>query len=385
MRTMIDSPSVQLGVEVFAQREDLKSLRFGMLTNALATNSELVPSVDVLITSGFQIAALFVPEHGFYGVAVAGERVTSGYDEKHKVPIFSLYGETLKPLPEWLSGLDALLVDLPDVGCRFYTYAWTMSYLIEAASEAQLPVFVLDRPNPINGVHVEGKCQTEILGSLVGRFPIPIRHGMTLGELALWLQRNHFPKAKVEVIACKGWKRAMWWDETGLPWVSPSPAMATLDTATVYCGTCLVEGTNLSEGRGTSHPFEWIGAPFADEDEVANLLNKLGLTGVRFRAIRFVPATSKHAGEICHGVQVHVLDRNVFSPVRTGLCVVAAFKSLYPQQFSWREATFDRLMGTKAVREAMDESNDPVAVALEWDLEPNEEFMKQRSECLLYG
>lgn len=152
-----------------------------------------------------------------------------------------------------------------------------MSYLIEAASELQLPGFVLDRPNPINGVHVEGKCQTEIVGSLVGRFPTPIRHGMTLGELALWLQRNHFPQAQVEVIACEGWKRAMWWDETGLPWVSPSPAMATLDTATVYCGTCLVEGTNLSEGRGTSHPFEWIGAPFADEDEVANLLNKLGL------------------------------------------------------------------------------------------------------------
>jgi uncharacterized protein YbbC (DUF1343 family) len=385
MKTTSDPPSVQLGVEVFAHRQDLKPLRFGMLTNALATNSELVPSVDVLITSGFQIAALFVPEHGFYGAAIAGEKVASGYDEKRKVPVFSLYGETLKPLPEWLSGLDALLVDLPDVGCRFYTYAWTMSYLIEAAAESNLPVFVLDRPNPINGVHVEGKCQVEILGSLVGRFPIPIRHGMTLGEVALWLQRNHFPQAQVEVIACKGWKRTMWWDETGLPWVSPSPAMATLDTATVYCGTCLVEGTNLSEGRGTSHPFEWIGAPYADEDEVANLLNKLGLPGVRFRPIRFVPATSKHAGKICRGVQVHVLDRNVFSPVRTGLCVVASFKSLYPQQFSWREATFDRLMGTKAVREAMDETNDPVAVALEWDLEPDEEFMKQRSECLLYG
>jgi len=214
MRTKIDSPSVQLGVEVFAHRQDLKPLRFGMLTNALATNSELVPSVDVLMTSGFQIAALFVPEHGFYGAAIAGEKVASGYDEKRKVPVFSLYGETLKPLPEWLSGLDALLVDLPDVGCRFYTYAWTMSYLIEAAAESNLPVFVLDRPNPINGVHVEGKCQVEILGSLVGRFPIPIRHGMTLGELALWLQRNHFPQAQVEVIACKGWKRTMWWDET---------------------------------------------------------------------------------------------------------------------------------------------------------------------------
>ncbi len=259
-----------------------------------------------------------------------------------------------------------------------------MSYLIEAAAETNLPVFVLDRPNPINGVQVEGKCQREIVGSLVGRFPIPIRHGMTLGELAIWLQRHFFTSAKVEVIKCEGWKRAMWWDETGLPWVSPSPAMATLDTAIVYCGTCLVEGTNLSEGRGTSHPFEWIGAPFADEEEVADLLNSLGLAGVKFRPIRFVPATSKHAGEVCKGVQVHVTERNKFSPVRTGLCVIAAFKQLYRQNFTWREATFDRLMGTKLVREAMDETDEPVAVALALDLSPEDEFTKQRSECLLY-
>ncbi|MCS7186476.1 MAG: DUF1343 domain-containing protein [Armatimonadota bacterium] len=375
---------VRLGVERFSERRDLKRLRLGMLTNALATTSELAPSVDSLLAFGFQIATVFVPEHGFYGEAVAGEKVVSGYDEKRKIPIFSLYGETLKPKLEWLEGLDALLVDLPDVGCRFYTYAWTMSYLIEAASETSLPVFVLDRPNPINGVQVEGKCQEEIFGSLVGRFPTPIRHGMTLGELAIWLQRNYFPNAKVEVVTCEGWKRGMWWDETGLPWVSPSPAMATLDTATVYCGTCLVEGTNLSEGRGTSHPFEWIGAPFADEDEVAKLLNSLGLKGVKFRPVRFVPATSKHAGEICKGVQVHVTDRNSFSPVRTGLCIIAAFKQLYRQNFVWRETTFDRLLGTKSVREAMNETDEPIAVALEVYLKPDDQFIKQRSEVLLY-
>lgn len=381
----IDEPSsVRLGVERFLMRDDLKRLRFGMLTNALATTSELIPSVDALLASGFRIAALFVPEHGFHGAAAAGEEIESSYDEKRKTTVFSLYGETIKPKPEWLDGLDALLVDLPDVGCRFYTYPWTMSYLIEAAAEADLPVFVLDRPNPINGIQVEGKCQTEIYGSLVGRFPTPIRHGMTLGELAIWLQRNQFPRAKVDVIRCEGWSRSMWWDETGLLWVSPSPAMATLDTATVYCGTCLVEGTNLSEGRGTSHPFEWIGAPFADEDETADLLNGLGLEGVKFRPIRFVPATSKHAGEICKGVQIHVTDRNKFSPVRVGLCVIAAFKQLYRQNFNWREATFDRLIGTKSVRQAMDEADDPITVALELDLTPDDEFMKQRSECLLY-
>ncbi|MFN3420173.1 MAG: exo-beta-N-acetylmuramidase NamZ domain-containing protein, partial [Armatimonadota bacterium] len=379
MKKIDGEGTVRLGVECFWDRDELKSLRFGMLTNALATTSEFVPSVDTLLAAGFQISALFVPEHGFYGAALAGEKIASSYDEKRGVPVFSLYGETLKPKPDWLEGLDALLVDLPDVGCRFYTYAWTMSYLIEVAAEVNLPVFVLDRPNPINGIQIEGKCQKEIVGSLVGRFPIPIRHGMTLGELAIWLQRHFFTSAKVEVIKCEGWKRTMWWDETGLPWVSPSPAMATLDTATVYCGTCLIEGTNLSEGRGTSHPFEWIGAPLVDEDEVANLLNSLGLTGVKFRPIRFVPATSKHAGEVCKGVQVHVTDRNKFSPVRTGLCIIAAFKQLYRQNFAWREATFDRLMGTKLVREAMDETDEPIAVALELDLSPDDEFTKQRS------
>ncbi|MCS7265583.1 MAG: DUF1343 domain-containing protein [Armatimonadetes bacterium] len=384
MKKTDDERTVGLGVEQFLEREDLKQLRFGILTNALATTSELVLSIDALLFCGFQISALFVPEHGFYGAAFAGEKIPSGYDEKRQIPIFSLYGDTSKPQKEWLEGLDALLVDLPDVGCRFYTYPWTMSFLIEAASEMNLPVFVLDRPNPINGIQVEGKCQTEISGLLVGRFPTPIRHGMTLGELALWLHRNFFPNAKVEVVACRGWKRKMWWDETGLPWVSPSPAMATLDTATVYCGTCLVEGTNLSEGRGTYHPFEFIGAPFADEDEIAKLLNSLNLSGVKFRPVRFVPATSKHAGEICKGVQVHVIDRDKFSPVRTGLCIIAAFKQLHPKEFSWKEATFDRLVGTNFIRKAMDETDEPIAFALSLDLTPDDEFMTQRANCLIY-
>jgi uncharacterized protein YbbC (DUF1343 family) len=376
---------VRLGVEVLMSQTDRKRWRFGMLTNALATTSELVPSVDALRQAGFSIVALFVPEHGFYGAASAGEKIASGYDHKRGVAVFSLYGETLKPLPEWLNGLDALLVDLPDVGCRFYTYAWTMSYLLEAAAQRDLPVFVLDRPNPINGVQVEGQSQREVVGSLVGRFPIAIRHGLTMGELARWLTQTQFPNARVEVIPCEGWRRAMWWDETRLPWVPPSPAMATLETATVYPGTCLVEGTNLSEGRGTARPFEWIGAPFADEDEVAALLNKLNLPGVRFRPHRFIPSASKHAGEVCKGVQVHITDRNAFQPVQTGLCVIAAFKRLYRPAFAWREISIDRLMGTSAFRQAMDDADDPITVALEWSTEPDEAFLRQRSACLLYA
>lgn len=376
---------VRLGVEVLMSQTDRKRWRFGMLTNALATTSELVPSVDALRQAGFQIAALFVPEHGFYGAALAGEKIASGYDHKRGIAVFSLYGETLKPLSEWLDGLDALLVDLPDVGCRFYTYAWTMSHWIEAAAQKGLTVIVLDRPNPINGVQVEGQSQKEVVGSLVGRFPIAIRHGLTIGELARWLKQTQFPNAQVEVIPCEGWRRVMWWDETGLPWVPPSPAMATLETATVYPGTCLVEGTNLSEGRGTSHPFEWIGAPFADGDEVAELLNKLNLPGVRFRPHRFIPSASKHAGEVCKGVQVHVTDRNTFQPVRTGLCVIAAFKRLFRHAFAWREESIDRLIGTRAFRQAMDETDDPIAVALEWSTQPDEIFLRQRSACLLYA
>ncbi|MFA0757462.1 MAG: hypothetical protein PVTTEEND_001168 [Candidatus Fervidibacter sp.] len=376
---------VRLGVEVLMSQTDRKRWRFGMLTNALATTSELVPSVDALRQAGFHIVALFVPEHGFYGAALAGEKIASGYDHKRGIPVFSLYGETLKPLPEWLNGLDALLVDLPDVGCRFYTYAWTMSYLMEAAAQRGLPVIVLDRPNPINGVQVEGQSQREVVGSLVGRFPIAIRHGLTMGELARWLTQTQFPDARVEVIPCEGWRRAMWWDETRLPWVPPSPAMATLETATVYPGTCLVEGTNLSEGRGTARPFEWIGAPFADEDEVAALLNKLNLPGVRFRPHRFIPSASKHAGEVCKGVQVHITDRNAFQPVRTGLCVIAAFKRLYRPALAWREISIDRLMGTQTFRQAMDDADDPMAVALEWSTEPDEAFLRQRSACLLYA
>ncbi|GBC97674.1 hypothetical protein HRbin17_00163 [bacterium HR17] len=376
---------VKLGVEVLLQRSDRRRWRFGMVTNALATTRDLVVSVDALRHAGFDVAALFVPEHGFYGAAAAGEKVASDYDPRRRLPVYSLYGETLQPLPEWLNGLDAILVDLPDVGCRFYTYAWTMSHVVEAAASAGLPVIVLDRPNPINGVQVEGKNQTDIVGSLVGRFPIAVRHGLTLGELALWLQKVHFPHAHVEVVPCEGWRRTMWWDETKLPWVPPSPAMATLDTATVYPGTCLVEGTNLSEGRGTAHPFEWVGAPFADEEEVATVLNRLNLPGVRFRPHRFVPTASKHAGAVCRGVQVHVTDRTVFHAVRTGLCVIAAFKQLYPHDFTWREGTIDRLIGTSTFRKALDESDEPLAVALAWDVEPDTSFLQQRAGCLLYA
>lgn len=375
---------VRLGVEVFLGRKGMKGKRWGLLTVAPAVTRGFVPSVDALRGAGFSIIALFAPEHGFYGALGAGEKVTTGYDEKRKLPIFSLYGETLKPLREWLEGLDGILVDLPDVGCRFYTYAWTMSHLMEAAGEVGLPIFVLDRPNPINGVQLEGKGQQEIVGSLIGRFPIPIRHGMTLGEVALWLARNFLPHVRVEVIPCEGWRRAMWWDETGLPWVSPSPAMATLTTATLYPGTCLLEGTNLSEGRGTVHPFEWVGAPFLDEEAFAETLNRLALPGVFFRPIRFIPFASKHAGQICRGVQIHITDRNAFRPVRVGLCLLGAAKKLAPDEFSWRPETIDRHMGTKAFREAMDETDDPLSVALEWDLTPDAPFEGQRKDVLCY-
>ncbi|MCS7222980.1 MAG: DUF1343 domain-containing protein [Armatimonadetes bacterium] len=377
----------QLGVDVFIREETLKDQKIGLLTNMLATTSSLTPTLDALLDNGYRIVKVFVPEHGLWGCAAAGEKVADDFDEARKVPAVSLYGERLKPDSSDFEGLDALVIDLPDIGCRFYTYAWTMTFVLEQALQLRLPTFVLDRPNPIGGIAVEGPCQKQIWGSLVGRFPIPIRHGLTIGELGLWAARFYLKgdASLLQVVPCEGWTRSVWWEETGLPFVPPSPAMPSPTAALAYPGTCLVEGTNLSEGRGTSKPFEWIGSPFADETQMSELLNSLSLPGVRFRPHRFLPTASKHSGCLCRGIQIHILDAKVFQPVRTGLCVLAAFKTLCGQQFAWRETTIDRLWGSDELRREMDAAKDPMATALEWNVEPDSSYCEQRHQVLLYS
>jgi uncharacterized protein YbbC (DUF1343 family) len=272
------------------------------------------------------------------------------------------------------AGIDAFVYDIQDVGARFYTYIWTLSHIMEAAAEFGKSVVVLDRPNPLGGIQIEGGLLDERFSSLVGRWSLPWRYGLTIGELAGWFNRR--TRCHLTVIPLLGWRRGMWYDQTGLPWVPPSPAMPSLDTATVYPGTCLFEGTNLSEGRGTSKPFEWVGAPWMDGELWAERLNGLGLPGARFRPVVFTPSAGKHADHECSGVQVHVVDRDLFRPVRTGLHLLLTARQLAPSHFAWlshqwegrplRLEHVDLLAGASDVRETITAGLDVAELERRW-------------------
>lgn len=367
---------VMTGVDVLmAERMELvRGRRVGLVTNPTAVLPNMIHILEIFIEHpDIELRALFGPEHGLHSEASNGTTVESGLDPHTGLPVYSLYGERTKPTPDQLLEIDLLVFDMQDVGARFYTYATTMSYCLEAAAQAELPVLVLDRPNPINGVSVEGPVLEPGFASFVGRHPLPIRHGMTMGEMARLFNEISGFGAELTVVPMQGWRREVWFDDTGLHWVTPSPNLPTLDTAIVYPGTCLIEGANLSEGRGTTHPFEWVGAPWADGWNLARALNRLRLSGVAFRPISYLPTASKYAGQLCHGVQLHVLDRERFCPLATGLHLLKTFRDLYPQYFAWRPPRepdgvwpFDRLMGTDKVRQQM-ESGWPVGdIITDW-------------------
>jgi uncharacterized protein YbbC (DUF1343 family) len=287
--------------------------------------------------------------------------------------------------------VDLLLFDIQDVGARFYTYVWTLSHVLEAAAGFHLPVWVLDRPNPINGNICEGPLLQAGYQSFVGRGPLPVRHGMTIGELSFWIDDTFSLDADLSVVEMAGWRREMWFDDTGLPWVPTSPAMPKLETATVYPGTCLLEGTNLSEGRGTATPFECLGAPWIDGPRLADALNELRLPGVRFRPTSFLPSASKHQGVPCHGVYLHVLERDVFRPLRTGLHVLSTLTRLWPESFDWlgtswegRLPHFDLLIGNRWVREWLDKGAPVTEIVERWQ-EELRQFSSQSKRYHLYG
>jgi uncharacterized protein YbbC (DUF1343 family) len=314
-------------------------------------------------------------------------------DQRRQVPIYSLYSETREPTAEMLAGLEALVIDLQDVGTRIYTYIYTMANCLRAARAHDLPVVVCDRPNPIGGVAVEGPMLESGFESFVGQFPIPMRHGMTIGELAR-LFNDHFGiGAKLEVVVMPEWSRTTFYDETGLPWVLPSPNIPTLESAVVYPGTVLLEGTNVSEGRGTTKPFEIVGAPWVDPEALAGRLNASGLPGVFFRPALFEPTFHKHAGTSCGGCQIHVTDRGTFRPVETGLVVLQAIREMNPAAFAWREppyeyeyrlAPIDILCGTSTVRERLERGEDARRIAETWRA-PVEAFKDVRRKFLLYS
>lgn len=322
------------------------NLRLGALLHSASVNARLEPTLAVLENLAgqgfFRLAALFGPQHGFDSATQDNMVEWDGFThERLGIPVFSLYGETREPVPAMLDRIDALFVDLVDVGARYYTFIWTLFLCMKACQKAGIPVIVADRPNPINGVAVEGIPQRTDHLSFVGLHPLPNRHGRTIGELAAQFREEVFPGCELTVLPMEGWDRAMWFDETGLPWVMPSPNMPTLDTATVYPGMCLLEGTNLSEGRGATRPFELFGAPWISGSDFTKKLNALGLPGAHFREATFEPMFQKHAGAVCRGAQIHVTDRDAFLPWRTGLEIIRLARAGYPGNFAWRPLPYE--------------------------------------------
>ncbi len=345
---------VRSGLDVLAAARfrPLRGRRVGLVCNPTAVTARLVHAADLLHAApGVELAALFGPEHGVRGdaqymAAVGGER-----DPATGVSVHSLYGETaasLRPTAAQLDGLDALVFDIQDVGARYYTYQATMMLCMEAAAEARVPFVVLDRPNPVGGVAVEGPALRPGFESFCGLHDLAVRHGMTVGELALLFRAERRLDLELEIVPCEGWRRGRRFRDTGLPWVFPSPNMPTPETALVYPGMCLLEGTNLSEGRGTTRPFELFGAPWLDGPRLAAALARERLPGVLFRPASFVPTWDKHAGTRCHGVELFVADTEAFRPFRTGLACVLHARAQDPGRFAWRTERYEFVDGVLA-------------------------------------
>lgn len=374
----------------------LRGLRLGLICNPTSVDGSLRHAADLLRQAeGVSLLRLFGPEHGVRGAAQDMIAVEArGQDPRTGLPVVSLYGATeasLAPRPGDLAGLDALVFDIQDIGARYYTYVWTMALCMRAAQQAKVKFFVLDRPNPIGGA-VEGPLLTTGFESFVGLHPVPIRHGMTAGEIALWLAGERGISPELEIVELAGWRREAFYDQTGLPWVPPSPNMPTLDTALVYPGQCLLEGTNLSEGRGTTRPFEIFGAPFIDPDRLAERLASYELPGLRVRPLWFEPTFHKFAAQACGGLMLHVTDRLAFRPVRTSLCVLSAIRELWPDELQWRTQAYefvgdrlaiDLLFGSERERHVIDGGGSPASAAEIWEPEV-QRFERQRQRYLRY-
>ena len=387
---------VTLGLEMLLRdRLDLlRGARIGLICNQASVGHNLRHAADLLHEhSEVNLKALFGPQHGIRG-EVQDNMVETGHalDSATGLPIYSLYSETREPTERMLENLDLLVFDLQDVGCRIYTFIYTLANCMRAAKRFGKRVIVCDRPNPITGKSVAGTVLEPEFASFVGQFPLATRHGMTVGELA-GLFKEHFQiDCELEVIKMSGWSRELWMDETDAPWALPSPNMPTVETATVFPGTVHLEGTQLSEGRGTTRPFELIGAPFIEAEVFAEKLNSLGLGGVYFRACGFQPTFQKHARENCGGVQVHVTDREKFEPVLAGVAAVKVAYELYTDEFRWKEPPyeyvydknpFDVIAGTDKLRLAIERGDSLEAIEASWQ-ERLEDFKKVREAYLLY-
>lgn len=372
----------------------LKGARVGLVAHPASVNGKIEHAVDVFRNAKkFRLAALFGPQHGIYGQTQDNMVEWEGFREPATgLPVYSLYGKVRKPTPEMLANLDVLVIDLQDIGSRYYTFIWTLDLCMQACSEAGKTIVVLDRPNPIAGLATEGPVLKPDHASFVGLRPLSIRHSMTMAEIGHYLEDTFCPGVHYRVIPMRGWKRKMWFDETGLLWVLPSPNMPILDTAVVYPGMCLLEGTNISEGRGTTRPFEIFGAPFIHPDTLVKRLKEFKLPGVIFRPLHFQPTFQKHAGKVCGGAQIHVTDREKFKPFKTGVAILKAIHNTWPKQFEWKQPPYeyeehklpiDILAGSDRLRKDIESWKDLNEMETWWK-EESKAFEKIRKKYLIY-
>ncbi len=380
--------------ELLARPGHLAGLRVGLVANPASVTGELVHAALALKgCRSFRLAALFGPEHGVWAHAQDLIEIDDTRDPVTGLPVHSLYGRTRVPTPEMLGGLDAVVVDLQDVGSRYYTFIYTMLHVLEACGRDGRRVVVLDRPNPLGGVGLEGNVLEAAYRSFVGLHPLPVRHGMTIGELALLFREERGLAVDLRVVRMRGWRREMQFEDTGLPWVLPSPNMPTVDTAVVYPGACLIEATNLSEGRGTTRPFELLGAPWIDPWALARDLTRERLPGARFRPVFFTPTFHKHAGMLCGGVQVHVTDRRRFPAYLAYLLLIAHARRQNPKKFAWRDPPYeyeyvklpiDILCGTDLLRRTLEAGESPRQHLPAWRAQL-QHFRRRRALHLLYS
>lgn len=387
---------VTIGLETLLEEklELVEGTRIGLICNQASVDHSYEHAADLFNAHPeLNLHALFGPQHGIRG-DVQDNMIETDHavDRKTGLPVHSLYSETREPTEAMLQDIDVLVFDMQDVGCRIYTFVYTMANCMRAARQYGKRVIVCDRPNPITGLGVAGNILEPEFASFVGQFPIPTRHGMTPGELAQLFNRHFSINCNLDVIPMNGWSRELWQDETDAPWVLPSPNMPTVDTATVFPGTVHFEGTQLSEGRGTTRPFELIGAPYINADDFADRLNSLNLSGVYFRACGFRPTFQKHGGITCGGVQLHVTDRESFEPVSAGLAMVKMSYEMYPNEFRWKEPPyeyvfdknpFDVISGTDKIRKAFEQGQTLETIVQDW--QPSlQEFLEVRQQYLLY-
>jgi uncharacterized protein YbbC (DUF1343 family) len=387
---------VKIGLDILLESklDLLQGSRVGLIVNPASINSRFEHAADLFHRHPrINLTALFGPQHGIRGETQDNMIEWRTFrDKRTGLPAYSLYGETRKPTSEMLAAVDVLVFDIPDVGTRVYTFIYTMALAMAAARESGKRFIVLDRPNPLNGVRIEGNILESEFQSFVGMFPIPMRHGMTIGELALMFNREFGIGCELEVVKMEGWRREMWHEETKLPWVMPSPNMPTVDTAVVYPGSVMFEGTNVSEGRGTTRPFEIIGAPYIDPRELIDELEKDNLPGIVFRPLHFEPTFHKYSGELSGGIQIHVIDHNAFKPVITGVAIIGAIRRLYPDPFEWKQPPyeyvydklpFDVINGSSRLRDQIESATPPPEIEESWRVGLSQ-FAGRRETYLLY-